>query len=126
MRVPFSWLCEYVAWDRSVEELAELLTAMSLEDQVVVFRVLPRRDAAAVFEYLSRDDQNALLKAMGQEAVAMTDHGAMYGAIEFYKAAKAQSVKPIIGVDSIGYQKATGVNQNREHLGKVVVLDPQQ
>ena len=30
-----------------------MLTALSLEDQVVVFRVLPRKDAAAVFEYLS-------------------------------------------------------------------------
>lgn len=59
-----------MARNRDAGELAELLTAMSLEDQVVVFRVLPRRDAAAVFEYLSHDDQNALLKAMGQEDVA--------------------------------------------------------
>ena len=42
----------------------------ALEDQVVVFRVLPRKDAAAVFEYLSHDAQEALLKAMAQEDVA--------------------------------------------------------
>ena len=42
----------------------------AIEDQVVVFRVLPRKDAAAVFEYLSHDAQEALLKAMAQEDVA--------------------------------------------------------
>ena len=42
----------------------------AIEDQVVVFRVLPRKDAAAVFEYLSHEAQEALLKAMAQEDVA--------------------------------------------------------
>ena len=50
--------------------LAELLTELGVEDQVVVFRVLPRKDAAAVFEYLSLDAQETLLKAMAQEDVA--------------------------------------------------------
>ena len=36
----------------------------------LVFRVLPRKDAAATFEYLSLDAQEALLKAMAQEDVA--------------------------------------------------------
>ncbi|MGE5243946.1 MAG: magnesium transporter [Betaproteobacteria bacterium] len=56
--------------NRDPENLATLLTALSLEDQVVVFRVLPRKDAAAVFEYLSHEAQETLLKAMGQEEVA--------------------------------------------------------
>ena len=47
-----------------------LLTDLGLEDQVVVFRVLPRKDAAAAFEYLSHEAQEALLKAMAQEDVA--------------------------------------------------------
>ena len=38
-------------------------------------------------------------KALGQDAVAITDHGVMYGAIEFYKAAKKAGVKPIIGCE---------------------------
>ena len=38
-------------------------------------------------------------KALGQEAVAMTDHGVMYGAVEFYKAALAEGIKPIIGCE---------------------------
>ena len=43
---------------------------LAIEDQVVVFRVLPRKDAAAVFEYLSHEAQEALLKAMAQEDIA--------------------------------------------------------
>ncbi|MBR3968743.1 MAG: DNA polymerase III subunit alpha [Clostridia bacterium] len=35
----------------------------------------------------------------GQSAVAITDHGVMYGAIDFYKAAKKKGVKPIIGCE---------------------------
>ena len=39
------------------------------------------------------------VKELGQEAVAITDHGVMYGCIDFYKAAKAAGVKPIIGCE---------------------------
>ncbi len=35
----------------------------------------------------------------GQDAVAITDHGVMYGAVEFYNALKAKGVKPIIGCE---------------------------
>ena len=38
-------------------------------------------------------------KEMGQEAVAITDHGVMYGVVEFYKAAKKRGIKPIIGCE---------------------------
>ncbi len=37
---------------------------------------------------------------LGQPAIALTDHGAMYGVIEFYRAAKGAGVKPIIGMES--------------------------
>ncbi len=37
---------------------------------------------------------------MGMPAMAITDHGAMYGAIEFYRAATAAGIKPIIGVEA--------------------------
>ncbi len=40
------------------------------------------------------------VKTMGMEAVAITDHGTMSGAVEFYKAAKAGDVKPIIGIEA--------------------------
>ena len=39
------------------------------------------------------------LKELGQTAIALTDHGVMYGCIDFYKAAKAAGIKPIIGCE---------------------------
>ena len=39
------------------------------------------------------------VKELGQEAVAITDHGCMYGVIDFYKACKAAGIKPIIGCE---------------------------
>ena len=39
------------------------------------------------------------VKELGQTAVAITDHGVMYGCIDFYKAAKAAGIKPIIGCE---------------------------
>ncbi len=36
---------------------------------------------------------------LGMPALALTDHGVMYGAIEFYQAAKKHGIKPIIGVE---------------------------
>ena len=39
------------------------------------------------------------VKACGQDAVAITDHGVMYGCVQFYKAAKKAGIKPIIGCE---------------------------
>ncbi|HLZ56684.1 MAG TPA: DNA polymerase III subunit alpha [Ktedonosporobacter sp.] len=39
-------------------------------------------------------------KELGMQHLAITDHGAMYGAIEFYKACKAEGVNPIIGIEA--------------------------
>ena len=39
------------------------------------------------------------VRELGQTAVAVTDHGVMYGAIDFYRACKAEGVKPIIGCE---------------------------
>ena len=39
------------------------------------------------------------VKEIGQTAIAITDHGVMYGCIDFYKAAKAAGIKPIIGCE---------------------------
>jgi len=44
-------------------------------------------------------DLPKLVKAMGQDACAITDHGVMYGVIDFYRACKAEGVKPIIGCE---------------------------
>ncbi len=39
------------------------------------------------------------VKDSGMESIAITDHGVMYGAIEFYKACREAGVKPIVGVE---------------------------
>ena len=39
------------------------------------------------------------VKELGQTAIAITDHGVMYGCIDFYKAAKAAGIKPVIGCE---------------------------
>ena len=39
-------------------------------------------------------------KELGMESLALTDHGVMYGAVEFYKTCKAEGIRPIIGVEA--------------------------
>ena len=40
------------------------------------------------------------VKELGMQAVAMTDHGTLSGAIEFYKACQDEGIKPIIGIET--------------------------
>jgi len=54
----------------------------------------------SLLEGLSKvDEMIDLAKSFGMSALALTDHGNMYGAIEFYKKCKAAKIKPIIGVE---------------------------
>lgn len=53
-------------------------------------------------------------KELGMDSIAITDHGVMYGVIDFYKAAKAEGIKPIIGCE---VYVAPGSRFDRE-LGK--------
>ncbi|MFA6353194.1 MAG: PHP domain-containing protein, partial [Candidatus Paceibacterota bacterium] len=46
------------------------------------------------------DDIIKRAKDLGMEAIALTDHGNLYGAIEFYKKAKKEGIKPILGVEA--------------------------
>ena len=39
------------------------------------------------------------VKALGQDSVAITDHGVMFGVIDFYRACKAEGIKPVIGCE---------------------------
>ena len=39
------------------------------------------------------------VKNLGMDRIAITDHGVLYGAIEFYKAAQKEGVSPIIGME---------------------------
>ena len=38
-------------------------------------------------------------KELGMDSLAITDHGAMFGVIDFYKACKEEGIKPIIGCE---------------------------
>jgi DNA polymerase-3 subunit alpha len=53
------------------------------------------------------------VKELGMDSVALTDHGVMYGAVEFYKEAKAKGVKPIIGCEVyMAFEKHTDKRPN--------------
>ena len=54
----------------SPPDIAGLIEALALDDQALVFRILPRRLAAEVFEYLPIEIQEELLRAMAKEDVA--------------------------------------------------------
>ncbi len=61
------------------------------------------------------------VKELGQDSVAITDHGVMYGAIDFYKAAKEKGIKPIIGCECYvaprtRHDKVHGIDNERFHL----------
>jgi DNA polymerase III subunit alpha len=67
------------------------------------------------------DDLVAKAKADGMEAMALTDHGSMYGIIEFYQKAKKAGIKPILGVETYvapyGRQnKRSKIDEDRYHL----------
>lgn len=60
-------------------------------------------------------------KEMGMTSLALTDHGVMYGAIEFYEECKKQEIKPIIGVEAYiaphsMHDKAAKIDQKPYHL----------
>lgn len=61
------------------------------------------------------------IKSMGQTSVALTDHGVMYGVVDFYKAAKARGLNPIIGCEVYvaprsRFDKVHGIDNERYHL----------
>ena len=61
------------------------------------------------------------VKNLGQNAVAITDHGVMYGVIDFYRAAKAAGIKPIIGCEVYVAPRSMtdrvhGVDNEAQHL----------
>jgi len=60
-------------------------------------------------------------KSNGMDSVALTDHGVLYGAVEFYKKAKKAGVKPIMGCEvycalETRHQKRPNIDQKRYHL----------
>ena len=60
-------------------------------------------------------------KELGMDAIALTDHGVMYGAVEFYKECKKNDVKPIIGCEvyvarRTRFDKEASIDAGYNHL----------
>ena len=56
-------------------------------------------DGSTADAILKPKDIAKAAKKFGQPAVALTDHGVMFKLIEFYKACKAEGIKPILGIN---------------------------
>ncbi|MDO8557965.1 MAG: DNA polymerase III subunit alpha [bacterium] len=76
----------------------------------------------SLLDGLSKIDELVVrAKELGMEALALTDHGAMYGIIEFYQKAKKAGIKPIIGQEfyvTAGsmHDKRAKIDDQRYHL----------
>ncbi len=71
------------------------------------------------------DDLIEAAKADGSPAVALTDHGVMYGAIEFYEKCKKEGIKPIIGVEAYltpGSRHDRTIRPNEKNYYHLVLL----
>jgi len=67
------------------------------------------------------DELVAAAKTDGMKALALTDNGNLYGAIEFYKKCKKAEIKPIIGIDAYlavrsRHNKQSGIDNSRSRL----------
>lgn len=78
----------------------------------------------SLFDGLSRiRDLVAHVKAMGQPAVAITDHGVMYGAVYLYKEALAQGIQPIIGCEMyVTQRELDDTSGGKEQLRHLILL----
>ena len=79
----------------------------------------------SLFDGISRiKELVSYIKELGQQAIAITDHGAMYGAVYFYKECMKQGIKPIIGCElyvtaDSRFKKG---NAFKEKLGHLILL----
>ncbi len=63
------------------------------------------------------------VKELGMDSVALTDHGVLYGAVEFYKEAKKRGIKPIIGCEVyMAYEKLTDMRANIDSKSYHMIL----
>ena len=78
----------------------------------------------SLFDGISRiPDLVAHVKEMGQTAIAITDHGSMYGAVYLYNECKKQGIKPIIGCEIYITQNSRfQVPPGREKLYHLILL----
>jgi len=69
------------------------------------------------------DDLLNYTKELGMDSLALTDHGVLYGAVEFFKKAKALGIKPIIGCELyLAREKMTQKRPNVDNVKYHIVL----
>ena len=61
--------------------------------------------------------------AEGQSAVAITDHGVMYGVVDFYRALKEKGIKPIIGCEVYVARRTRFDKDGKHHLSVNLIRD---
>ncbi|KKU56177.1 MAG: polymerase III, alpha subunit protein [Parcubacteria group bacterium GW2011_GWA1_47_11] len=80
----------------------------------------------SLLDGLSKIDQLVdRAKELGMEALAITDHGNLYGSVEFFKKATKAGIKPIIGLEAYvatrsRHDKESGIDSTRYHLTLLV------
>jgi len=95
LRQGFVLDCHAPSWARNDGSRA------SLSHPMTKFAHLHTHSHYSLLDGLSKiDDIVARTKELGMDSIAITDHGVLYGAVEFYKKAKAAGVKPILGIET--------------------------
>lgn len=65
-------------------------------------------------------------KSLGMDAVALTDHGVLYGNIEFYKKATKAGIKPILGMEAYVAPKDKTIKENGDRYYHLILLAKNQ
>lgn len=67
-------------------------------------------------EYVSR------VKELGMNSAAITDHGVMYGVIDFYREAKKQGINPILGCEVYVAPNSPLIARSQEEMTDIIIL----
>src|SRR4029079_3676088 len=80
-------------------DVASVLANLSIDERVLVFRILPRKTAAETFAYLDPEEQNALLRAMAsEEAAALLNNMAPDDRTTFLEELPAEATRQLLSL----------------------------
>jgi DNA polymerase-3 subunit alpha len=106
----------------TIDSENEIITKARKEPEFVDFVHLHNHTHYSLLDGLQKVPQLIdRIESLGQQSVAITDHGTLSGSIEFYKACKARGIRPIIGLETyVAPRKHTDKNsaedRNPYHL----------